>query len=219
MRGTIMVAAALAVASVGSMANAAPPTNLTTTELRDVQMRHYGSPPHVTFNAAIATLQGMGFVDINANRDAGTISAVTDSKAKTILNIFWGFGKKKWTEKASIFVEDDTAGTAVRLNLMVSETKSRGLSGNSFTDGQIVRAPDPYIDFFHALDGEIARRGGGSTAALSVAPDKSGSINLGMVRLRPAKTLSGYCIDAPAGYMGTGAANSPAITSARPICD
>lgn len=33
-----------------------------------------------------------------------------------------------------------------------------------------------------------------------------------------ANTPSGYCLDVPANYVGTGAANSPAITSAMPRC-
>jgi hypothetical protein len=38
-------------------------------------------------------------------------------------------------------------------------------------------------------------------------------------RMVRAKTASGYCLDAPPGYQGTGAANSPAITSGMPRCD
>jgi hypothetical protein len=34
-----------------------------------------------------------------------------------------------------------------------------------------------------------------------------------------AKTRSGYCLDVPESYMGTGAENSPAVTSAMPRCD
>jgi hypothetical protein len=34
-----------------------------------------------------------------------------------------------------------------------------------------------------------------------------------------AKTASGYCLDVPEAYVGTGAANSPAVTSAMPRCD
>ena len=49
--------------------------------------------------------------------------------------------------------------------------------------------------------------------------DSPGTIDLGAsVKLVPAKTASGYCIKAPAGYVGTGSVNKPAITSARPIC-
>ena len=34
-----------------------------------------------------------------------------------------------------------------------------------------------------------------------------------------AKTASSYCLDVPESYVGTGAANSPAVTSAMPRCD
>lgn len=52
-------------------------------------------------------------------------------------------------------------------------------------------------------------------AAQAAAPKV---IDLGRVQLLPSKTQSGYCIKAPANYQGTGAGNSPAITSARPLC-
>jgi hypothetical protein len=57
-------------------------------------------------------------------------------------------------------------------------------------------------------------------AAMSTDPsDAPGTIDLGGgVKLVPAKTLSGYCIKAQSGYMGTGAVNRPAVTSARPRC-
>ena len=219
MRSTIKAAAlALALASLGSPAMAGRPPELPDAELMNVQSRHYAVPPKVAFNSVLASLQTLGFVDINANRDAGTVSAVTDSKAKTILNIFWGFGKKKWTEKASLLIEDEGAGSLVRLNLMLSETKSRGIFGTSFTDGQIVRERDPYIDFFHIVDGEVARRGGTAAASGAVTPDGSGRLSLGGVRLRPSNAPSGYCIEAGPGYVGTGAGNMPAATSARPLC-
>jgi hypothetical protein len=52
--------------------------------------------------------------------------------------------------------------------------------------------------------------------ALAPSPMPVGSGGPRMVR---AKTSSGYCLDVPPGYRGTGAANSPAVTSAMPRCD
>ena len=58
-----------------------------------------------------------------------------------------------------------------------------------------------------------------SGAAMSVDPnDPPGTINTGRVKLIPSKTLSGYCIRAAPRYSGTGSASSPAITTARPLC-
>ena len=56
--------------------------------------------------------------------------------------------------------------------------------------------------------------------ALSVDPtDAPGTVDLGGgVKLVPAKTTSGYCIKAPAGYTGTGSVNKPAVTNVRPLC-
>jgi hypothetical protein len=55
--------------------------------------------------------------------------------------------------------------------------------------------------------------------ALVEANASPGTIDLGGgVKLIPAKTLSGYCIKGPPGYVGTGSVNRPSITTARPIC-
>jgi hypothetical protein len=110
----------------------------------------------------------------------------------------------------------------VRLNLAVGETKQRqnwGLWGSSFSDSEPVRVATPYIDYFHQLDLEIGRRGGSAQNAVVFRPDASGRIDLGGARLRPAKTVSGFCIDAGPDYVGTGAANMPSVTSALPKCD
>ena len=59
-----------------------------------------------------------------------------------------------------------------------------------------------------------------SGATVSSDPlDQPGTIDLGRgVKLVPAQTLSGYCIKAAPGYTGTGAANRPTVTNARPVC-
>ena len=66
----------------------------------------------------------------------------------------------------------------------------------------------------------VASVANASRAALSTDPmDRPGTINLGAgVQLVPAETLSGYCIKAAAGYVGTGSATKPAVTTARPLC-
>ena len=195
-------------------------TKLPPTELAAQQVRVYSLPADVAFRAALATLQTLGFEDITANRDAGTISAVSDSKAKTILNIWWGFGKKKWAQKAQLLVEDYGGGSQVHLGLSLKETKARGIFQESFTDGEVVRDARPYQDFFARLDAEVARRGGAAaTATRATNVDTAGRISVGDgVQLVPAKTVSGYCIKAGPGYVGTGAANRPAVTEARPLC-
>jgi hypothetical protein len=39
------------------------------------------------------------------------------------------------------------------------------------------------------------------------------------VKLVPANTASGYCVEAPPGYQGTGSASAPAVTAGRPLCN
>jgi len=223
MKLSFRVAAALAVAgvSVSTPAWAGGPPELAPADLARAQNRQYSVPPKVAFNAVLSTLQTLGYVDVNADRDSGTVSAITDAKAKTIFNIFWGFGKKKWTQKASLLVEENGLGSRVRLNMMLSETKARGIFGTSFTDGKLVKFAEPYQDFFSTLDAEVASRGGATAAAPSPAVAASGAVAIdlgGGVRLVPAKTASGYCIQAPSGYVGTGSQTRPAISTERPLC-
>jgi hypothetical protein len=151
----------LAAVSLSSAATAAAdkPVELSPAQLAAVQSKTYTVPAGAAFSASIATLQSLGYVDINASKDAGTISAQTEAKGKIFYNILWGFGKKKLTQKASLLVEDYGMNQAlVRLNLHVAETKARGIFGTSFSDGKLVKVADPYTAFFTALDGEVSRR-------------------------------------------------------------
>ena len=222
MKLSYAVAAAFAVASfsLSAPALAGGPAELSSIELSQVQSRRYSLPPKMAFNAVLSTLQTLGFVDIDADRESGTVSGVTDAKAKTIYNIFWGFGKKKWTQKASLLIEEEGTGSRVRLNMMLSETKSRGIFGTAFTDGKLVRYGEPYQSFFSALDAEITSRGGSpNTTSVMATADGTNTVDLGDgIRMIPAKTPSGYCIQAPAGYVGTGSASRPAVSSERPLC-
>ena len=152
-------ALALAATSVTSAYAAEKPIELAPAELAAAQARTYSVPGNVGFSASISALQTLGYIDINASKDAGTISAVTEAKGKIIYNILWGVGKKKRTQKASILVEENGANQArVRLNLLESESKSRGLWATAFTDGTMVKVAEPYGAFFTALDAEVARR-------------------------------------------------------------
>ena len=162
----------LAVLSLTSAATAADkPVELSSTELAAVQAHTYSVPATVAFTASISALQTLGYIDINASKDAGTISGVTEAKGKIIYNILWGVGKKKRTQKASILVEDNGSEQArVRLNLIEAESKSRGLWGTAFTDGQMVKVAEPYTTFFAALDAEVARRSAAAPAAVHAAP-------------------------------------------------
>ena len=160
MNGILKIAAAFALTVSATAASAdQKPVELSPTELSAAQSRAYSVPANVAFTASISALQTLGYIDINASKDAGTISAVTETKGKIIYNILWGVGKKKRTQKASILVEDNGANQArVRLNLIEAESKSRGLFATAFTDGKLVKVGEPYGTFFTALDAEIARR-------------------------------------------------------------
>ena len=168
----ILAAVALASAVLSSPGHTAPkPTELSAEQLSAYQTKTYSVPAKTAFSATVAALQTRGYIDINASRDAGTITGTTEAKAKTIYNIFWGFGKKKLTQKASLLIEENgVSGSMIRLNLHVNEMKSRGIFGTSFSDGKLVRYGEPYLDFWTHLDAEVARRSPGPAMAPAQAP-------------------------------------------------
>lgn len=157
------IAVAASLLLVSAPAYAAPsqpkPVELSGPALSAAQTRTYPTTFDKAFPAAVSALQTMGYLNINASRDAGTITAETSAKAKVIYNVFWGLGKKKRTQLASLLIEELTPGqTVVRLNLSMNEAKSRGPWGTSFQDGKLITFAEPYADFFQTLDAEIARR-------------------------------------------------------------
>jgi hypothetical protein len=145
------------------------PVELSESEIATLQSKSYEVGYDVLFPAVMATLQSTNYVNINASKDAGTASAETEAKGKLIYNIFWGFGKKKRTQLASIFMEPTASGSTLRLKLSVIEAKSRGI-GSSVSDGQPVKFGEPYRDFYVALDAEIERRKANMVVAPVAAP-------------------------------------------------
>ena len=132
---------------------------LTAAELSVFQSKSYENSVTTAFTATISTMQSLGYLNINGNRETGTISGETESKGKIIYNILWGVGKKKQTLLASLFLEQiSPTRTTVKLNLTMNEAKSRGLFGNAFKDGIIIKEAAPYQQFYAALDSEMARR-------------------------------------------------------------
>ncbi len=145
--------------SVYAKEKAPKPVELSESEIAALQSKKYDVSYDVLFPAVMATLQSTNYVNINASKDAGTASAETEAKGKVIYNIIWGFGKKKRTQMASLFMEPVSGGSMLRLKLSVIESKSRGIGG-SVSDGVPVKIGEPYRDFYTALDAEVARRSG-----------------------------------------------------------
>jgi hypothetical protein len=144
--------------AVSAKEKAPKPVELSDAEISTLQMKNYDVGYEILFPAVMATLQGNGYVNINASKDAGTATAETEAKSKLVYNIFWGFGKKKRTQLASIFMEPTGSGSVLRLKLSIIEAKSRGGLGGSVSDGSPVKFGEPYQDFYTALDAEIGRR-------------------------------------------------------------
>ena len=174
--------AALLSAALVAMPVAAPakdsnakPVELSEAALAALQSHDYDVSYEVLFPAVMSTLQSLGYMNITASRDAGTASGETEAKGKVIYNIIWGFGKKKRTQRASIFMEPQGAGKSVlKLRLTLVESKSRGVVGSGFSDGEPVKVGEPYDIFYTALGAEVARRGGKVTPA-EITPRPTGT--------------------------------------------
>ena len=71
---------ALVVASCGvaTQAIAGGPPELAPTELAQLQSHRYSLPPNKAFSAVLSTLQSLGFVDINADKEAVTYDQFVD---------------------------------------------------------------------------------------------------------------------------------------------
>lgn len=133
------------------------PVALSESELATLQKREIAAGTDVVFRSSISALQEMGYVNINASKDAGTVTAETDAKSKLVYNIFWGFGKKKLTQVASVFVEP-ISPTLTRMSVKLQTVEAKARMGSSYSDGKPVVFGEPYKDFHAEFDKALAVR-------------------------------------------------------------
>lgn len=143
------------------------PVELNETELAALQKREIPAGVDVVFRSSISALQEMSYVNINASKDAGTITAETDAKSKLVYNIFWGFGKKKLTQLASVFVEP-ISPTVTRMSIKLQTVEAKARMGSSYSDGKPVVFAEPYNAFYTEFEKALSVRM--AEAAAAVAP-------------------------------------------------
>src|SRR5262245_32725099 len=118
------------------------PTGL---ELQQIQSRDYEIGKEISFPAVMTVLQDAGYRIAEADKDTGLITGAASTKSATTYNIFWGMGKKKKTPVVSAFVEDRGRGSRVRLNFVLTTTKSR-IYGVGSADEEPIYDPLIYRD-------------------------------------------------------------------------
>jgi hypothetical protein len=151
----VAFAAALAAATVLSCpAEAKKPPEISGLALQQIQSRDYEVGKVITFPAVMTVLQDSGYRIEAADRDTGLITGVASTKGVTTYNIFWGLGKKKKTPVVSAFIEDRGAGSRIRLNFVLSTTKSR-IYGAGSSDEEPITDPAAYQDAFERIDKEV----------------------------------------------------------------
>jgi len=148
--------AALAIASllVSAPTEAKKPAQPTGLELQQIQSRDYEVGKDVSFPAVMTVLQDAGYRIAEADKDTGLITGAASTKSATTYNIFWGFGKKKKTPVVSAFVEDRGRGSRIRLNFVLTTTKSR-IYGVGSADEEPITDPAIYRDAFEKVEKEI----------------------------------------------------------------
>ncbi len=166
MLGASMMSAPVAVAAKEKEAK---PVELGEAELAALQKREIPASTDVVFRSSIAALQEMSYVNINASKDAGTITAETDAKSKLVYNIFWGFGKKKLTQVASVFVEPMSL-TTTRISVKLQTVEAKARMGSSYSDGKPVLFGEPYKAFYAEFDKALAVRMAETAAPAVAAP-------------------------------------------------
>ena len=122
--------------------------------LQQIQSRDYEVGKEVSFPAVMTVLQDAGYRIAEADKDTGLITGAASTKSATTYNIFWGLGKKKHTPVVSAFVEDRGRGSRVRLNFVLTTTKSR-IYGVGSADEEPITDPAIYRDAFERIEKEI----------------------------------------------------------------
>jgi hypothetical protein len=122
--------------------------------LQQIQSRDYEVGKEISFPAVMTVLQDAGYRIAEADKDTGLITGAASTKSATTYNIFWGLGKKKKTPVVSAFVEDRGRGSRVRLNFVLTTTKSR-IYGVGSADEEPIVDPAIYRDAFEKIEKEI----------------------------------------------------------------
>ena len=172
-------------AAVSAKEKEPKPVELSEVQLDALQKREIQGGVDIVFRSSISALQEMGYVNINASKDAGTITAETDANSKLVYNIFWGFGKKKLTQVASIFVEPiSPALTRMSIKLQTVEAKAR--MGSSYSDGKPVAFAEPYNAFHAEFDKALAVRMAETTPVAPIAPAAEPVATAAAIPVEPA---------------------------------
>lgn len=138
--------------------------------LQQIQSRDYDAGKEVSFPSVMTVLQDAGYRIQEADKDTGLVVGVASTKSATTYNILWGFGKKKKTPVVSAFVEDRGRGSRVRLNFVLTTTKSR-VYGVGSSDEEPILDPAIYRDAFEKIEKEIFVRQALNAPAPRPAPN------------------------------------------------
>jgi hypothetical protein len=153
MRGRILLAAtAILLSTVPAEAKKQP--EVSGLALQQIQSRDFEVGKDISFPAVMTVLQDSGFRIGDADKETGLITGTASTKSVTTYNIFWGLGKKKRTPVISAFIEDRGRGSRVRLNFVLSTSKSR-VYGVGSADEEPIVDPAIYRDAFEKIEKEI----------------------------------------------------------------
>lgn len=166
-----MIAAAVAVAVVPTVADAKKQPEMSSLQLQQMQTREVEAPKDVAFGAVMTVLQDSGYRIEAADKDTGLITGIGSSKGKLTWAPFVGFGKSKKSPIVSAFIESYGNGiTRVRLNFVMAKVKS-SLYGSQPQDEEPIYDSGVYQDAFEKINQNVFLRLSMVAPAVKTAPE------------------------------------------------
>lgn len=181
----LLIAASAMIASSGQ---ARKPPQLTGLELQQIQARDFEAPKDMSFAAVMTVLQDSGYRIGSADRDTGLITGSASTNSNTTWLPFVGFGRSKKTPVVSAFIESRGIGSRIRLNFVLSKSKSM-MYGLSSSDEQPITDAIVYQSAFEKIEKEVFVRQSLKSAPSSALPATDGTAPVAPVT--PATVPSG----------------------------
>lgn len=174
-RGIIISATIVAMlCSVSSVAEAKkkdPP--ISALQLQQIQTRDFEADKRATFAAVMSVLQDSGYRIQDTDFETGLITGIGSTTGKLTYNILWGFGKKKKSPIASVFIEEVSPGISrVRMSFVMATVKS-SLYSSQPADEEPIYDAQVYTDAFEKVSKAVFLRksmAGGSVTSQNSAP-------------------------------------------------
>lgn len=145
-------------------------------ELQQIQTRDFEAPKDMVFASVMSVLQDSGYRIQSADLETGLITGVGSAKGKITYNLFWGFGKKKKSPVASVFIEKiGPEYTRVRISFVVATVKATVYSSQPADEDPVTDAA-VYAQAFEQVEQAVFLRQSMATQSPRTVPETQESV-------------------------------------------